>query len=274
MKRKTREYIVLGITIVLALIFAVPIYLIIINSFKSYGQIFSDPVAFPWHPTLENFIKVWNETNFIRYFFNTVISTTVGLVVVVFVSSLASYKLSRTKTVLSKVMFFYFTVSMLLPFEVIMLPLVMMLKNFGMLNNLFSLGVIQASTSIAFSIFLYHGFVKSIPTTLDEAARIDGCGEFRLFWTIIMPLLKPITSTVIILNILSYWNSFLLPLLTLTKEEIKTLPLFAYSFLGQYSSNYDMQLPAVILTGLPLVIFYLFMQKNIVKGITASSVKG
>ena len=163
---------------------------------------------------------------------------------------------------------------MLLPFEVIMLPLVQLLKNWNMLNNLLSLGLIEACTKTAFSIFLYHGFIKTIPVQLDEAARIDGCGEIRLFVNIIFPLLKPITSTVIVLNILTFWNSFLLPLLILTKEEVKTLPLFAYSFIGQYSSNYDLQLPAVILTGIPLVIFYLIMQKNIVKGLTAGSVKG
>ena len=143
-----------------------------------------------------------------------------------------------------------------------------------MLNNLAALGLIEASTKIAFSIFLYHGFIKSIPVQLDEAARIDGCSEVGLFIKIIFPLMKPITSTVIVLNILTFWNSFLLPLLVLTKKEVKTLPLFAYSFIGQYSSNYDLQLPAVILTGLPLVIFYLIMQKNIVKGLTMGSVKG
>lgn len=274
MSKKVKDFLVLAITIFLAILFAVPIYLIVINSFKTYGDIFSSPLKFPLPPTFQNFINVWNEANFIRYFVNTVISTTIGLTVVVCVSSLAAYKLSRTKTKLSKALFLYFTVSMLLPFEVIMLPLVSLLKNLKMLNNLPALGVIQASTSIAFSIFLYHGFIKSIPTQLDEAARIDGCGEIKLFIKIIFPLMKPITSTVIILNILSYWNSFLLPLLVLTKQEVKTLPLFAYSFLGQYSSNYDLQLPAVILTGLPLVIFYIIMQKNIVKGLTASSVKG
>lgn len=274
MSKKVKNFLVLAITIFLAVLFAIPIYLIVINSFKTYGDIFSSPLKFPLPPTLQNFINVWNEANFIHYFTNTVISTTIGLAVVVCVSSLAAYKLSRTKTRLSKVLFLYFTVSMLLPFEVIMLPLVSLLKNLKMLNNLMALGVVQASTSIAFSIFLYHGFIKSIPTQLDEAARIDGCGEIRLFIKIIFPLMKPITSTVIILNILTYWNSFLLPLLVLTKQEVKTLPLFAYSFLGQYSSNYDLQLPAVILTGLPLVIFYIIMQKNIVKGLTASSVKG
>lgn len=262
------------ITFVLAILFAVPIYLIIINSFKTYGDIFSNPIKFPVHPTLENFANVWKQADFIKYFINTVISTTVALAIVVVTSSLASYKLSRTKTKLSGLLFFYFTVSMLLPFEVIMLPLVKLLKNLNMLNNLMALGLVEACTKIAFSIFLYHGFIKSIPVQLDEAARIDGCGEIRLFFEIIFPLMKPITSTVIILNILTFWNSFLLPLLVLTKAEVKTLSLFAYSFIGQYSSNYDLQLPAVILTGLPLVIFYLIMQKNIVKGLTTGSVKG
>ena len=271
---KRRQSLVLIITILLAVLFAVPIYLIIINSFKPYGDIFADPLKFPFHPTFDNFKNVWKQADFIKYFLNTVISTSVGLGIVVAVSSLASYKLSRTKTGLSRLLFFYFTVSMLLPFEVIMLPLVQLLKKWHILNNLAALGLIEASTKIAFSIFLYHGFIKSIPVQLDEAARIDGCSEVGLFIKIIFPLMKPITSTVIVLNILTFWNSFLLPLLVLTKKEVKTLPLFAYSFIGQYSSNYDLQLPAVILTGLPLVIFYLIMQKNIVKGLTMGSVKG
>ena len=271
---KKKNYTALIVTVLLALLFAIPIYLIIINSFKTYGDIFSHSMQFPLRPTLENFANAWNRADYMKYFFNTLISTLIGLVAVVSVSALAAYKLSRTKTKLSSLLFAYFTISMLLPFEVIMLPLVSLLKNLGMLNNLPALGIVQASTHIAFSIFLYHGFIKSIPQQLDEAARIDGCGEIRLFLQIIFPLLKPITATVIILNTLNFWNSFLLPLLILTKEEVKTLPLFAYSFLGQYSSNYDMQLPAVIMTGLPLVIFYLLMQKNIIKGITASSIKG
>lgn len=274
MKKKTMDKLVLLFVALLAVIFAFPIYLVIANAFKSYGDIYADPIRLPIPLTFENFRNVWDKVNYLRYLGNTLYSTIVGLVIVVIVSALAAYKLSRTKTKLSGILFIYFTVSMLLPFEVIMLPMVKMLKQFHMLNNLFALGVVQASTKVAFSVFLYHGFVKTIPVTLDEAARIDGCGEIRLFVSIILPLMKPITATVIILNTLTFWNSFTLPLLVLSKDSVKTLPLMAYSFIGQYSSNYDLQLPAVILTGLPLVIFYILMQKNIEKGITASSVKG
>ncbi len=271
---KKKDIILLIIVTIIAILFAIPIYLIIVNSFKPYAEIFMNPLNLPKDFTFDNFINVWNETNFIRHFFNTLISTAVGLTISVTVSAMAAYKMSRVKTKLSKFLFVYFTTSMLLPFEVIMLPLVQLLKDFHMLNNLFALGIIQASTTIAFSVFLYHGFIKSIPIQLDEAARIDGCGEVRLYTSIIFPLMKPITATVVILNTLGYWNSFLLPLLTLTADEVKTLSLFAYSFLGQYSSNYDMQLPAVILTGIPLVVFYLILQKYIVKGLAAGSVKG
>lgn len=274
MKRGAKDKLILGITLLIALIFAFPIYLLIVNSFKTYGDIYANPLALPLNPTLANFKEAWGRVEFFRYFFNTIISTSVALLVVVSTSSLAAYKLSRTKTKLSKVLFSYFTVSMLLPFEVIMLPLVVMMKKMGLLNNLLGLGLVQGSMAIAFSIFLYHGFIKGIPTQLDEAARIDGCGELRLFLSIIFPCLKSITVTVIILNTLTFWNSFTMPLLTLSKKEVKTLPLFAYSFLGQYSSNYDIQLPAIIFTGLPLVIFYLLLQKHIIKGITSSSVKG
>ncbi len=274
MKQKKASALTFCVTLVLAMIFAFPLYLILSNSFKTYGEIFSSPLGLPKAPTVQNYVNAWNQADFLHYFANTLLSTSVGLLIVVIVSSLAAYKLARTKTKLSHFFFLYFTLSMLLPFEVIMLPLVKILKTLGMLNNLVALGTVQASMSAAFSIFLYHGFVKTIPLALEEAARIDGAGELKTFTAVIFPLLKPITTTVVVLNTLTYWNSFLLPLLTLTKVEVKTLPLFSYSFLGQYSSNYDLQLPAIILSGLPLIIFYLFMQKNIEKGIAASSVKG
>jgi raffinose/stachyose/melibiose transport system permease protein len=163
---------------------------------------------------------------------------------------------------------------MVIPFQAIMIPLVKVAKWFGLLSSLPGLMICYFGFGVSMSIFLYHGFIKSIPKEIEESAVVDGCTPYSVFWRIVFPLLKPITVTIILLNSLWIWNDFLLPLLILQKPELRTIPLATNSFFGQYTKQWDLALAALVMGISPIVLFFLAMQRHIIEGITAGSVKG
>jgi raffinose/stachyose/melibiose transport system permease protein len=264
------------ITIILS-IFAVvsffPIYMAVINSFKDQGEIFNSVLALPNSFSLENYIGVFSELNLLGSAFNTLIVTVIGLSGIVFCGSLAGYKLARTSGKLSTLLFTLFIVSMLVPFHSIMITLSQMAKGLGLQGSLYGLGLIYIGLGVNMAVFLYHGFVKSIPRELEEAAKIDGCNDFQIFIKIIFPLLKPITATILVLNVLWLWNDFLLPLIMLTDVNNYTLMLSINMLFGQYVADWPKILAALVLTALPVIVFYSFFQKYILDGIAEGAIK-
>jgi raffinose/stachyose/melibiose transport system permease protein len=154
-----------------------------------------------------------------------------------------------------------------------MIPLVKTAGNFGLLNSIWGLVIMYLGFGSGMTIFLYHGFIKGIPVELEEAAIIDGCSPLGVFWRIVFPLLKPITATVMILNSLWIWNDYLLPSLVLQDPGLRTIPLATFFFFGQYTKQWDLALAGLVLSIIPLVIFFFSMQKHIIKGITSGSIK-
>jgi raffinose/stachyose/melibiose transport system permease protein len=162
---------------------------------------------------------------------------------------------------------------MVIPFQTVMIPLMKLGGTLGITNSIPGLIMMYFGFGVPLSLFLYHGFVKTVPVEIEESAKIDGCSEFGVFWRIVFPLLKPITVTVVILNTLWIWNDYLLPLLVLQDAELRTIPLAASSFFAQYTKQWDMGLAALVLGITPVVIFFLFLQKHIIKGIASGSIK-
>lgn len=264
---------ILAVMIVMAIFYAYPIYLVVINSVKTYDEIFSSPLSLPKAFNLQSYIDTWKVIQYPRYLMNSIIVTVVTSCIIIFISAMAAYKLERTNTRLSNTILFIFISSILIPFQVLMVPLVRLAKELGLKDSLLGLAVITAALKLAFAIFLYHGFIKGIPKALDEAAKIEGCGEFQVYVFLIFPLLLPITMTILIIDAISTWNDFLLPMLLLNGDTVKTLPLLAYSFISKYGGDWDKQLAAIVLCMFPMVIFYLALQKYIVKGIADGAVK-
>lgn len=273
-KSKWFNKILLIVLIILAIFSAYPIYLVVINSIKPYDKIFGSPLSFPKTLNFQSYIDTWTIIQYPRYLINSIIVTVITSSIIIFISAMSAYKLERTKTRLSSAIFLLFLSSILIPFQVLMVPLVRLAKDLQMKDSLLGLAVITASLGLTFAIFLYHGFIKGIPKALDEAAKIEGCGEFRIYISIILPLLSPVTITILILDSISTWNDFLLPLLLLNKDNVKTLPLLAYSFISRYGGDWDKQLAAIVLCMVPMVIFYMALQKYIVQGIAEGAVKG
>ncbi|QCJ41363.1 carbohydrate ABC transporter permease [Bacillus sp. S3] len=261
------------LAIVLGLVFLIPFYYLITNSLKPFAEILSNTSALPKVLMLDNYVNAFEKLDYLKVFTNSLIITVVSNVVLVVFCSMAAYMLVRTKKKISNVIFMTFVAAMIIPFQSIMIPLIKTAGNLGMLNSIWGLVIMYLGFGSGMTIFLYHGFVKGIPIELEEAAIIDGCSRFGVFWRIVFPLLKPITVTIVILNSLWIWNDYLLPSLVLQDPGLRTIPLATFFFFGQYTKQWDLALAALVLGIIPLLIFFFTMQKHIIKGITSGSIK-
>ncbi len=251
-----------------------PIILAIINSGKTQGEILSNILAFPEQFKWSNYVIAFEKIKFTRSFFNTLFVAVVGCSGIVLFSSIAAFKLARVKTKLSQFFYGLFVFSMLIPFHSIMISLVRIANVTRLQGSLLGLGIIYIGLGVPMAIFLYAGFIRSIPVELDEAARMDGCSDLRLFFSIIFPQLKPITITIIITNALWMWNDFLLPLLMLPNSKNYTILLSTNILFGQYGNNdWPSILSVLIMAMLPVIVFYIVLQKWILKGISEGALK-
>jgi len=279
MKRTKKILKDVGLVLV-AVLFLSPVYIMVVNSFKTRQELYDNVLALPESFTLEYYIGAMEKMNFMSALGNSLFITIVSVIFIVILASMTSWMLARTDNKLSKIIFMTFIATMLIPFQTIMMPLIQFMNSImstlgiPMLNTRGGLIFMHIGFNSSLAVFLYHGFVKStIPITLEEAATIDGCTKFGLFWRIVFPMLKPITVTVIILNVIAIWNDFLLPSLVLTDKALRTIPLSTFYFFGEFTIQWNMAMAGLTLTVIPVVIFYIFAQKHIIKGIGEGAVK-
>lgn len=251
-----------------------PFLLALLNSFKTNGELLTDVLALPKTLRLDNYLRTWQKMRFLRGLGNTAFLAALGVALMVLLAAPAGWRLCRTKTRLSAGLFSLFVFSMLIPFSSVMIPLYKVILNLGITNSLTGFSLVYSGMGVSMALFLYHGFVKSIPLELEEAATIDGCGSLRMFFTVVFPLLKPVTAAVCITNVLWIWNDFLLPLIVLSDNKKYTLLLSTNTLFGQYSSDWTAILSALILAALPVILYYAFFQKHIIRGIGDGALKG
>ncbi|CAN2169413.1 UgpE ABC-type sugar transport system, permease component [Candidatus Nanopelagicaceae bacterium] len=259
-----------GITIAFAYFF--PFFLVFVNSVKLKYDILANPLALPVQITWENFQQAFAKMNFFRSLTNSLIITVLSVSLLIIFSSMLAYYLARTKNKLSKYIFLILVASMIVPFQALMIPFMARFAPLVSYNNRGALIFFYIGFGTALSTFLYHGFISTIPTEIDEAASIDGASDMVAFWRIIFPMMRPITATVAIINALWIWNDFLLPRLVLD-EASQTLPLSTYRFYGQYTVEYGQVMAGLALAVIPIVIFYLILQKQFISGISQGAVK-
>lgn len=256
----------------LAMLFLSPFYIIIINSFKTKKQLFESTLAFPKIFTMDNYKQAFEQLDFVKSLSHSLFITVISIILIIIFSSMAAWMLERTKTKISNFIFLLFIASMIIPFQAVMLPLIRLSGSLHLLN-IGGLIFMYVGFNASLSIFLYHGFLKSIPKELDEAATIDGCNKFQTFWYIIFPLLKPISVTVAILNTVAIWNDYLLPSLVINKPNTLTIPLKTFFFFGQYTKQWNLALAGLVLVIIPVIIFYFLAQKHIIKSVASGSIK-
>ncbi|WP_342510135.1 carbohydrate ABC transporter permease [Sporosarcina sp. FSL K6-2383] len=262
-----------------ALFFLSPIYIIIVNSFKSRQELYDNALALPEKFSFQFYAEAMEKMGFLSALGNSLYITILSVLIIVVLSSMTAWMLARTDNTLSKIIFMTFIATMLIPFQTLMMPLMQLMGtitnelHIPMFNTREGLIFMHVGFSSSISVFLYHGFIKSIPITLEEAATIDGASKFGVFWRIIFPMLKPITVTVMILNVINIWNDYLLPSLTLTDKGLRTIPLSTFYFFGEFTIKWNLAMAGLMLTIIPVVIFYVLAQKHIIKGIGEGAVK-
>jgi len=260
---------------VLAVMYAFPFLLVLLNSVKDARSVRNDPLGLPTEWQWDNFAVAIKRMDYWQALANSFIVTVIAVVAIIVTSSMLAYYLARSKTRFSRVTFLVLVASMIVPFQALMIPFVGLFGERGLNfpNNQFSLAFFYVGFGVALSTFLYHGFISNIPYSLDEAAAIDGASPFRTFRTIILPMLGPVTATVAIINSLWIWNDFLLPSVVLIDNDQKTIPLKTFVFYGKYTSDYGLAMAGLLLSIIPVLVFYFVMQKRIISGNSAGAVK-
>ncbi len=258
-----------------AIIYIYPVFLMFMNSFKPFGEVVSDPIAIPKAPTMENITYVVKKIHYGRLFFNNVLITVTGIVGIVFFSSLAAYILDRRKSRYSYIIYTLIITPMLIPFQTIMITLLKAMNIIHLDQSRIGLGIQYWGFGIPMATFIFYNFMKTIPKEIDESAKIDGASTWRTYLSIIFPLMKPVTFTVIVLDVMWIWNDFLLPLLMVnSSNKTKTLVLASYTFVGQMNTKWQYAMAAMALTVLPSILIFIVLQKYIVEGVVAGAIKG
>ncbi|MCG8514595.1 MAG: carbohydrate ABC transporter permease [Halanaerobiales bacterium] len=259
------------VMIIIALLFLFPAYLVLINSFKDNSQIILNPLSLPASFDFSNYINAWRETNFPAVFLNTLLITVLSTTGIIVVSSMAAYILVRTRNKISWLLYLFFVFNMIVPFQTIMIPLNITATSLN-LKNVYGIIPIYIGLLCPLAVFMYHGFIKTVPAQIEESAAIDGASIFQIFFQVVFPILKPVHATVAIINVLWIWNDFLLPLIILPSRS--TIQLAQYIFFGMFRQEFSLAMASLILSASPVILFYLLMQKQIIKGVAAGAIKG
>lgn len=275
-KKKISHAIMWIILLILFICFIFPFFLVLINVFKTKGDITADPLALIGAHgfTFQNFPEAMKKMNFLTVFGNSLIITVCSTIFTILLSSMTAFVIVRNgRWKLCTLIFSLMVASMVIPFQVLMVPLVSV---YGpILNSRITLILMHVGFSMSMAVFMFHGSIKTnIPLELEEAATIDGCNRWQTYWKVVFPLLKPTIATVGIINAMAYWNDYLLPSLVLKKKDLYTIPIATQAFYGTYSTDIGLIMAALLLAMLPILILYVFLQRYIVEGVTSGAVKG
>lgn len=275
-KAKISNILIFIFLLALSIIFLIPIITVIANSFKNKFSISQTPFIFPNSQNfagIENYVSGINDTGFIAAFFWSLFTTVASVAVIVLFTAMTAWYITRIKTKTNKILYYLFVFSMIVPFQMVMFTM-SKIANILRLDNPFGLVFIYLGFGAGLSVFIFSGFVKSIPLSLEEAAIIDGCSVLQTFWHVVFPILKPTAITVAILNTMWIWNDYLLPYLVIGSD-YKTIPIAVQYLKGGYGSvDMGAMMAMLVLSIVPVIIFYLACQKYIIKGVAAGAVKG
>ena len=256
----------------ISLVMLVPLILILLNSLKDKTQANSMGMDLPKKLHFENYLTVINQGKLIRSFGNSMFYAGVAIIIALVLTSMASYVLSRNKSKLNNFIYFFIILGLAMPINFVSLMKIMQLTH--LVNKQIGIALLYAAIEIPISVFLIYGFISTVPLEMDEAGILDGCGPLRLFFNIIMPLLKPILVTVTILTFMDAWNQFTFPLYYLNSATKWPMTLAVYNFFGQYFKEWNLVCADIVLTSFPVLIIYLLGQKYIIAGMMSGSVKG
>lgn len=263
--------------LILAVVFCLPFYLLVSIALKPNDQLLTtSPLSFPSHPSFGNFSTAWKGQAGIGLgsaMVSSLIITICTVLLLVVLGSLCAYAIARRPSKLSNVLYFLFVLGIVLPFQVGIVPLYVIFRKIGLVGSYAGMIILWVGIAMPVAVFLYTGFIRTLPRDYEEAAQVDGAGTFRTYLRVVFPLLRPVTGTVAILTGLFVWNDFFVSLIFLSGTKRQTLPVAVYSFVGEYFTQYNLVFAAVAIAVLPVLAFFIFAQRQLIKGF-ASGVRG
>ena len=264
-------YVVLTVWSVIVLF---PIWTLVINSFKPQKQIFKDPFGLPDTFTLDGYREAWNTGRFDLYFINTIIVTVIALGLILFIGSMAAYALAKWKSPVANVLYIFFIAGLMIPIRLGTLDLVRLIKALHLQDTYWSLIPVYVAMGMPIATFVLTAFIKELPGEMFEAAKIDGASEWQVYSRIVLPLMRPAMATVAIFNMIKIWNDFWFPLVFIRAEESRTVALGVSLLFGQYRTDWTRALAVLSLAAVPMLILYILLAREFIKGLTAGAVKG
>lgn len=281
MKKRTRSMRIMNLHIpyhiimtIWSLIAMAPVWLLLINTLKPKKEIYTNPFGLPREWTLDNYRYIISDNNFFGYFKNSFIVVVVSLAVILLLGSLCAYALAHWRTRTSRGVYFFIIVGMMLPIKIATIRLLEIMKTLGLLNTLWSLFPVYIAMGLPVAVFILTEFIRGLPGELYEAGFMDGAGRFMIYRKIVLPLIRPALATVAIYNLVPIWNDLWFPLIFINVENQKTVLLAVTRLQGQYTTDWPKLLTILSLSALPVILLYLTMSKQFVKGLTAGAVKG
>lgn len=250
-----------------------PILLMILSSFKKSVDIYKDPLGFPSSFSLDTYRTLLSKIPFTTYFLNSLFVSVVSVVLIVVVCSLASFYIARFKFSWNHALFFIFLLGMMIPIKLGIVPLFILMRDLGLINSLWSLILMNTATGIPLSILILTGFFKTMPSELEEAARMDGAGNLRVLWYVVLPLMRPALGTVVIINFIAAWNDFFFPLIFITEKMKRTIPVGMMSLFGEHSADWGSLFAGLTLASLPMILLFFIASKQFMEGLTAGAIK-
>lgn len=252
-----------------AVIALAPLIIMLINSFRPSQALFTNPLGLPLSPTFENYVNAWSEASFSRYFLNSVIITVSAVALGTGVAAMAAYPLGRYTFRGKGLLTAYFIAGLMIPIRFNVVPIFFVLAQMGMIDSRLGLILVYAGSGIPFSVFILSMFFRQLPADMEEAARIDGSGEVRIFGRIMVPLVRPALATVALFQFVQLWNELLFPLVILRSTSKYNLPVGLSMFFGQYQTDYSLLFAGLVISTIPLVIVFLLATRQIIAGLTA-----
>jgi len=269
----TRSFLYIILSIYAVIIFY-PIFLMLLTSLKENKEIFTNPYGLPHVFTLDGYIKLFKISNYLVYFKNSIVVTVTAIFFILVISSLASFVIAKYRFFGNRFIYFYFIAGLIIPIKLGTIGILKTMISIHLFDNIISLIIVYVAMGIPFGVFILTDFIRMIPEELSNSARIDGCSEPKIFYKIIVPLLRPALAAVAIVNFIPIWNDFWFPLILIRSDNMKTVPLATALLYGQYETNFGLVFSVLSMASLPVIIFYLILARQFIKGLASGALKG
>jgi len=250
-----------------------PIVIMVMSGFKTQAEIFTQPFALPNFGNLTNYIAIWENTNFVRYLLNSVFVTGSSMVLILVLGTMAAYAIARYEFVGSAIVLLFFLAGLTLPLKLAIIPLFILMRDLGILNNQLSLIAVYVAMGLPSTVFIMTSFIRTLPSELEDAARMDGASELRIMWSVMLPLARPAMVIAAIQNLVPIWNDFFFPLIFIQNDDLKTLPQGLTAFMGEYVTNFGVLYAGLTLSAAPIIVVYIILSRQFINGMTQGAIK-